>query len=174
MRLLLLMMLLAASGLVHAQSGPNADLMADFQRNRDVVLAYIDAMPDSATDYRPTPGVRTFAGQFDHIVSTNLDVAAVALRGLKAPPALGDTAVYLHNKAALRRYTGATYDNFIKSLRQAKPEQLRRRLAMYGQPPQPAIRLAALAFEHSAWTLGQLVPYLRLNGVTPPDYKMPF
>jgi hypothetical protein len=174
MRLFLLIMLLAAPGLVYAQSGPNADLLADFQRNRDVVLAYIDAMPDSATDYRPTPGVRTFAGQFDHIVSTNLDVAAVALRGLKAPPALGDTAVYLHNKAALRRYAGATYDYFLKSLWQAKPEQLQRRVAMYGQPPQPAIRLAALAFEHTVWTLGQLVPYLRLNGVTPPDYKMPF
>jgi uncharacterized damage-inducible protein DinB len=174
MRLFLLIMLLAAPGLVHAQSGPNADLLADFQRNRDVVLAYIDAMSDSATDYRPTPGVRTFAGQFDHIVSTNLDVAAVALRGLKAPPALGDTAVYLHNKAALRRYAGATYDYFLKSLWQAKPEQLQRRVAMYGQPPQPAIRLAALAFEHTVWTLGQLVPYLRLNGVTPPDYKMPF
>ena len=45
---------------------------------------------------------------------------------------------------------------------------------MYGFPPQPAIRLAALAFEHSAWTLGQVVPYLRLNGVTPPEYTMPF
>ena len=27
---------------------------------------------------------------------------------------------------------------------------------------------------HSVWTLGQLVPYLRLNGVKPPEYEMPF
>jgi uncharacterized damage-inducible protein DinB len=174
MRLFSLMILLAAPGLVQAQSDANRDLLADFQRNRDAVLAYIDAMPDSATDYRPTPGVRTFAGQFDHIVTTNLEVAAVALRGLKSAPALGDTATYLHNKAALRRYAAATYDYFLKSLRQAKPEQLQRQVAMYGQPPQPARRLAALSFEHSVWTLGQLVPYLRLNGVTPPEYKMPF
>jgi uncharacterized damage-inducible protein DinB len=174
MRLLRLVMMLAAPALAQAQSGPNRDLLADFQRNRDVVLAYIDAMPDSATDYRPTPGVRTFAGQFDHIVTTNLEVAAVALRGLKSAPALGDTAIYLHNKAALHRYAAATYDYFLKSLRQAKPEQLQRQVAMYGQPPQPAGRLGALSFEHSVWTLGQLVPYLRLNGVTPPEYKMPF
>jgi uncharacterized damage-inducible protein DinB len=174
MRLLPFMMLLAAPGLVHAQNGSNRDLLADFQRNRDAVLAYIDAMPDSATDYRPTPGVRTFAGQFDHIASTNLDVAAVALRGLKAPPALGDSTVYLHNKAALRRYAEATYDYLLKSLREAKPARLQRQVAMYGQPPQPAGRLAALSFEHSVWTLGQVVPYLRLNGVTPPEYKMPF
>jgi hypothetical protein len=174
MRLFLFVLLLAAPALAQAQAGSYPDLLTDFKRNRDVVLAYIDAMPDSAVDFRPTSGVRTLAGQFDHIVSTNLDVAAVALRGVKAAPTLGDSAVYLHNKAALRRYAAATYDYFLTSLQQAKPDQLRRKVSMYGFPPQPAIRLAALSFEHSAWTLGQVVPYLRLNGVTPPEYKMPF
>jgi hypothetical protein len=27
--------------------------------------------------------------------------------------------------------------------------------------------------EHGTWTLGQVVPYLRMNGVTPPSY-LPF
>ena len=157
-----------------AQSGLSPDLLADWQRNRTTVLAYIDAMPDSATGFRPTPGVRTFAEQFEHIVTTNLEVAAVALRGLKAPPQLGDSAVYLHDKAALRRYADTTYGYLLSALQQASPAQLRRPVAMYGQPPQPATRLAALSFEHTVWTLGQVVPYLRLNGVTPPEYKMPF
>jgi uncharacterized damage-inducible protein DinB len=157
-----------------AQGGPPADLLADWERNRTAVLAYIDAMPDSATGYRPTPGVRTFAEQFDHIVTTNLEVAAVALRGLKSPPALGDSAVYLHDKAALRRYADSTYSYLLAALKQATPARLRRPVAMYGQPPQPAVRLAALSFEHSVWTLGQVVPYLRLNGVEPPAYQMPF
>jgi uncharacterized damage-inducible protein DinB len=172
--LTLYLLSLALPGSVAAQSGAPRDLLADWERNRMAVLAYIDAMPDSATGYRPTPGVRTFAEQFDHIVTTNLEVAAIALRGLKAPPALGDSATYLHDKAALRRYADATYSYFLTSLKQATPAQLRRPVAMYGQPPQPAVRLAALSFEHSVWTLGQVVPYLRLNGVKPPDYKMPF
>jgi uncharacterized damage-inducible protein DinB len=157
-----------------AQSGLSPDLLADWQRNRSTVLAYIDAMPDSATGFRPTPGVRSLAQQFDHIVTTNLEVAAVALRGLKAAPQLGDSAVYLHDKAALRRYADTTYGYLLSALQQASPAQLRRPVAIYGQPPQPAARLAALSFEHSVWTLGQVVPYLRLNGVTPPEYRMPF
>lgn len=165
-------LLAAAAAPVRAQASP--DLVADLERNRAAVIAYIQAMPDSAAGYRPTPGVRTFAEQFDHIVSTNLDVAAIALRGLKAAPALGDTARYLHDKAALRQYGDTTYGYLLAALRQASPAQLRRPVAMYGQPPQPAARLAQLTFEHSVWTLGQLVPYLRLNGVTPPEYKMPF
>jgi uncharacterized damage-inducible protein DinB len=166
------LILVGLPALLQAQVSP--DFLADWQRNRTTVLAYIDAIPDSATGFRPTPGVRTFAQQFDHIVTTNLEVAAIALRGQKAAPALGDSAVFLHNKAALLRYAEATYDYFLKALQQATPAQLRRPVAIYGQPPQPAGRLAALSYEHSVWTLGQLVPYLRLNGVTPPEYKMPF
>lgn len=173
MRSFSLLILLAATPLV-AQSPAYPDLRADWERNRTAVLAYIDAMPDSALGFRPTRGVRSFAEQFDHIVTTNLEVAAIALRGQKTAPALGDTTVYLHDKAALRKYAESTYDYFLKAYREAKPAQLDRRVAIYGQPPQPAIRLAALAFEHSVWTLGQVVPYLRLNGVKPPDYRMPF
>jgi uncharacterized damage-inducible protein DinB len=157
-----------------AQTSLSPDALADWQRNRATVLAYIDAMPDSATGYRPTPGVRTFAQQFDHIVSTNLDVAAIALRGLKASPALGDSAVYLHDKAALRRYADSTYGYLLAALHQASPARLRQPVAMYGQPPQAVARLVQLSFEHSVWTLGQVVPYLRLNGAKPPEYKMPF
>lgn len=171
--LILLLSLLAAGPLV-AQSAVSPDLLADWQRNRATVLKYIDAMPDSATGFRPTPGVRTFAQQFDHIVSTNLDVAAIALRGLKAAPQLGDSGVYLHDKAALRRYADTTYAYLLSALKQATAAQLRRPVALYGQPPQAAGRLASLSFEHAVWTLGQLVPYLRLNGVTPPEYQMPF
>jgi uncharacterized damage-inducible protein DinB len=175
MRPLPLVLVLAVSpALALAQSSVNPDQLADWQRNRTTVLAYIDAMPDSATGFRPTPGVRTLAEQFDHIVSTNLYVGAVAVRGLKAPPALGDTAVYLHNKAELRKYADATYDYLLKALQQASSAQLRRPVSIFGQPPQPAARVVALSFEHSVWTLGQVVPYLRLNGVTPPEYKMPF
>jgi DinB superfamily len=169
-----LLLLALAPGVAPAQSSVPKDLLADWERDRTAVLAYIAAMPDSATGYRPTPGVRTFAEQFDHIVSTNLDVAAIALRGLKAAPSLGDSAVYLHDKAALQRYAAASYDYFFEALRTATATQLKRPVAMYGQPPQPAIRLVTLSLEHSVWTLGQVVPYLRLNHVTPPPYQMPF
>jgi hypothetical protein len=160
--------------MAQAQGNPYPDLLADWQRNRSTVLAYIDAMPDSATGFRPTPGVRTLAQQFDHILTTNLEVAAIALKGLKAPPALGDSAKYLHDKAALRSYAESTYAYLLDAFKTATPAQLAKPVAIYGQPPQPAVRVLALSFEHSVWTLGQVVPYLRLNGAKPPEYSMPF
>ena len=156
--LFVLTALALTAGLLQAQSSLSPDQLADWQRNRTTVLAYIDAMPDSATGFKPTPGVRSFAEQFDHIVTTNLEVAAVALKGQKAAPALGDSSVYLHDKAALRKYAAATYDYFLKALQEAKPAQLSKRVAIYGQPPQPASRLAMLSYEHAVWTLARSCP----------------
>lgn len=173
-RLALACLTLLAASPLRAQTALTPDALADWERSRVTVLRYIDAMPDSATGFRPTPGVRTFAEQFDHIVTTNYEVAAMAIRGLKAAPPLADSTRYLHDKAALRRYADTTYGYLLAALRQATPARLRQPVALYGQPPQAAARLAQLAFEHSVWTLGQLVPYLRLNGVKPPEYEMPF
>jgi hypothetical protein len=157
-----------------AQEIPKATLLADWTRNRANVLAYIDAMPDSALGFRPTPGVRSFAQQIDHIVTTNLEVAAMTLKGVKTPPHLGDSTRYLTQKAALHTYAAATYDYLLDALRAASPADLNRSSAVYGQPAQPAWRWLMLSHEHSVWTLGQVIPYLRLNQVKPPAYDMPF
>jgi hypothetical protein len=157
-----------------AASLPKDIMLVDWQRQKKNVLAYIDVMPDSAITFAPTPGVRNFAQQIEHFVGTNAEIAAIVLKGLKTPPTLGDTAAYRHNKAALRDYTVKSYDYLIDALRSATPAQLGKSFAIYNQPAAPAWRWLDLSKEHAVWTFGQLIPYLRLNKVTPPPYDMPF
>jgi hypothetical protein len=159
-----------------AQTGmpPRSIMLVDWERQKKNVLAYIDAMPDSAITFAPTPGVRNFAQQIEHFVGTNTEIAAITLRGLKQPPALGDTAAYRHKKPALREYTVKSYDYLLESLKGATPEQLSKSFTLYNQPAAPAWRWLDLSKEHAVWTFGQLIPYLRLNKVTPPPYDMPF
>ena len=165
---------LCAAAAATAQTTAPPTLRADWQRDRGNVLAYVDAMPESALAFRPTPGVRTFAQQIAHVVESDVDVAALALLGRARAPVLGDSAQYLHHQAALHAYVAAAYDFVLSAMAQATAAQWRRRSSMYGQPPEPPARWFDLAHEHSVWTLGQVVPYLRLNGVTPPPYQMPF
>ncbi len=153
---------------------PKSIMLVDWERQKKNVLAYIDAMPDSAITFAPTPGVRNFAQQIEHFVGTNTEIAAVVLRGLKTPPTLGDTTAYRHQKAALRAYTVKSYDYMIESLKPATPAQLSKSFTLYNQPAAPAWRWLDLSKEHAVWTFGQLIPYLRLNKVTPPAYDMPF
>lgn len=157
-----------------AQSPPRAMILADWERGKANVLRYVDAAPDSMLGYRPTPGVRTFAQQIQHVVESNIDVGAMAVRALASAPAIGDSARYLHEKAALRAYVSDAYDYVISGIRDAPPAALARVSSMYRQPAAPTWRWLELSQEHAVWTLGQIVPYLRLNGVTPPSYNMPF
>lgn len=172
MRSLLAATLALASLATSVRAQTKQQLVEDWERQRANVLAYIDAMPDSAMGFHPTPGVRDFAQQIVHFVSTNLEIAAIALRGLKEAPFTLDSA-QLHQKAALRDYTDRSYAYLLEALRGATPSQLLKASSVYNLPPQSASRWLSLSYEHAAWTLGQTVPYLRLNGVTPPAYKQP-
>ena len=172
MRSFLRAILLSAIVFAPAGAQTKQQLVEDWERQRTNMLAYIDAMPDSAMRFRPTAGVRDFAEQIVHAVSTNLEVAAVALRGQQAPPFTLDTAQQ-HQKAALRDYTERTYSYLLEALRSATPTQLLKPSSVYTLPPQSATRWLLLSYEHAVWTLGQTIPYMRLNGVTPPGYKQP-
>jgi hypothetical protein len=129
-------------------------------------------MPDSAMGFQPTPGVRDFAQQIVHAVSTNLEVAAMSLRGAKEAPFTLDST-QIHQKAALRDYTDRAFGYLLDALKAATPSQLLKQSSVYNLPPQSASRWLTLSYEHAVWTLGATVPYLRLNGVTPPPYKQP-
>jgi len=67
-----------------------------------------------------------------------------------------------------------SYDYLLDALKSATPAQLSKTYALYNQPAAPAWRWLELSKEHAVWTFGQLIPYLRLNKVTPPAYDMPF
>ena len=172
MRSYLIVCLALAALSSSARSQIKQQLVEDWERQRANVLAYIDVMPDSAMAFHPTPGVRDFAQQIVHAVSTNLEVAAIALRGLKEAPFTLDST-QLHQKAALREYTDRAYGYLLDALKSSTPSQLLKQSAVYNLPPQSASRWLTLSYEHAVWTLGQTVPYLRLNGVTPPAYKQP-
>ena len=167
-----LVLVLTAAGTAAAQLPAN--LRMDWERSRKNVVAYAQAMPENATGFRPTPGVRTFAEQFDHIATTNYEIAAMVIKGVAKPPAIGDSAKYLHNKAALVAHINATYDYALAAIAGVKAADLTRSVAIWGLAAQPVSRWLEMSLEHSVWTLGQTVPYLRLNNAKPPAYDIPF
>ena len=174
-RFMLACVVLAASAAPLAAQ-TKSQMVADWTRERETVLAYIDAMPDTAMTFHPTPGVRTFGEQIIHITSINLDVAARVLRGLNGAPFQYDTAATPKQKAALRDYADRSFAYVLESLRAATPAILSKTFTLpdYENNTQSAARWMEMSREHSVWTLGQTVPYLRLNGATPPPYKIPF
>lgn len=147
-------------------------LVETWQRYRANVLAFVDAMPEPLLHFRPTAGVRNFAEQIEHVVLDNVAITATAVRGERRPPELGDKGVYLHERAALRAYVEATFDYVLETLAGLDEDALAERVSLFGEAEVTRRQALDVALEHGVWTLGQLVPYLRLNGITPPAYRL--
>ena len=147
-----------------------AALITIVENHKGAVLRYIDAAPDSMLGFRPTKGVRTFAEQIEHAAGSDALIAHLAITGSMQVPTLGDSAKYLHNKAALKTYAAAAMDHTIAMLRGSSDASLEEDIVQFGNKVTRGRALMEL-LDHFPWTLGQTVPYLRLNGVTPPEYS---
>ena len=146
-------------------------LISIVENHKGAVLRYIDAAPDSMLGFRPTRGVRTFAEQMEHAAGSDAYIAHVAITGSeKGIPSMGDSAVFLHNKAALKTYAAAAMDHTIAMLRGLSDAAMDENIVQFGHKVTRSRALMEL-LDHFPWTLGQTVPYLRLNGVTPPEYS---
>jgi len=147
-----------------------AALIAVVENHKGAVLRYIDAAPDSMLGFRPTKGVRTFAEQIEHAAGSDALIAHLAITGTTKVPPMGDSAVYLHNKAALKTYAAAAMDHTVQMLRGVSDAAMLEEIVQFGNKVTRGRALMEL-LDHFPWTLGQTVPYLRLNGVTPPEYS---
>jgi hypothetical protein len=140
------------------------------ENHKGAVLRYIDAAPDSMLGFRPTKGVRTYAEQIEHAAGSDAFIAHLAITGSTKVPPMGDSAVYLHNKAALKTYAAAAMDHTIQMLKGVSDAAMLENIVQFGNKVTRGRALMEL-LDHFPWTLGQTVPYLRLNGVTPPEYS---
>ncbi len=123
--------------------------------NRIVTLA--EAFPADRFDYRPAPDVRTFAEQLRHIAFWN-EYTAAQLRG-ESPDGSA-------NELPAAEY--ATRDAILGAV-QRSFEEVRSLAAKNGIAKKPeALQSLAAMIEHNGEHYGQLVVYLRLNGIVPP------
>lgn len=162
---------MTGSNMASMRMTPRAAVLEDIERSRQNLLKYLAIAPDSMLTYRIHSGVRTYAEQLEHAAGATAMISAMALKSPRASlPA--DSAAYRRNKPALQAYINAAYDAFASQVRNATDAQLLAESTMFGMT-KPGWRWVAGALEHATWTLGQVVPYLRANGVTPPLY-LPF
>ena len=169
LRLISALALVAAVPAGAQQFLPQSTLISVVQTHKASLLRYIDVAPDSMLGFRTTPGVRNFAEQIEHAAWGDALIAHLAITGSMAVPSMGDSAVYLHNKAALRAFAIRAMDHTVEMLRGVKDADMLTEVNMFGSKV-PRFRGLMELLDHFPWTLGQTVPYLRMNGVTPPAY----
>ena len=141
-----------------------------------VILSTADAMPADKYQFVPTDGefkgVRTFAEQVKHLSATNHILAAAAL-GEEPPADAGDETgpEMVRTKAEILEYAQTSFAH----LRKAIDEIGGQNPIVKTSPISPLkggevtrISLIVEALIHVFDHYGQMVEYLRMNGVVPP------
>lgn len=154
-----------------AAQSMGASLADDFQRQRDNVLAMVDAMPESGLRTSPTDGVRDFAQQIEHVVQGNVGIIQSGYDRPVELPQL-DPEVYLNSKAELKAMVNAGYDIIKEMLETMSDDEMMADAQLFGQATVKKWKLVQTAYEHAVWTLGATVPYVRSQGGTPPGFNL--
>jgi len=144
------------------------------------IMEVAEAMPEDKFNFSPETlnipgsdykGVRTFAAQLKHVAASNYFIWS-PLTGEKLPEGLkdgngpenlktkADIVKFLKDSFALGHKAAATLttENMLQTAEHSKSARLH--LAMFG---------VAHAYDH----YGQMVEYLRMNGIVPPASRAP-
>lgn len=151
---------------------PHDVMLGDWARFRANVVAFVEVMPEDGFDFRPTPEVRSFAEQIEHVVTASVGMVATGVEGHADPPAFGSRQVYLTHKDALLVFVNEAFDYVEQAIRSRSTADLARDGRLFEQVTLPRWRILEIAREHGIWTLGSVVPYVRLNGLEPPGYTL--
>jgi uncharacterized damage-inducible protein DinB len=142
------------------------DVQADWERTRGLVVGLADAMPEDKFGYKTTPAQRSYAEQVMHIVQT--DVLLLGSIGAKTPvPTLNPKAT---SKADVMAALRQSYDFGTAVIKEFDDAQLNERVKSlpFLGPLTSRLRVIYGSMQHSNDIYGQMVVYVRLNGITPP------
>ncbi len=130
-----------------------------------------DAMPEDKYNFAPTSGefkgVRTFAEQVKHAAATNYLIFAAVL-GEKSP-ASDENGPALKTKAEIMKYLRDSFAYGHKAVATINEKNLVEEIkSPFGRGTATRLGLTTLIAVHGSNHYGQMVVYLRMNGIIPP------
>jgi uncharacterized damage-inducible protein DinB len=140
------------------------------------IVEAADAMPADKYGFAPTEGefrgVRTFGKQVKHLAATNYILAAAAL-GEEPPGDAGDELgpEAIRTKAEIIDYLNGSFAHLQKAIDAIGDQKLAVKSSPISPLPANTVTRLALVVEacvHAFNHYGQMVEYLRMNGVVPP------
>jgi uncharacterized damage-inducible protein DinB len=161
-----LFLMIASTGFSQKAPVTMSEFVQSWKNTKAYTLAVAEAMPAESYDFKPTPEEMSFSGQMIHIGHANYAWFAGVLGEKRtiADPKKDD-------KTTVVAYLRDTFDYCIAALDRITLSQLNQSLPGVGGRDSGSGRDALLnMYMHVAHHRGQAVVYLRLKGITPPDY----
>ena len=138
------------------------------------VVSAADAMPPEKYSFAPTAGeftgVRTFAQQIKHLAANNFRMAAYILNQTPTPEQESEAGPdTVQSKAQIMDYLKGSFTALHRAVAAIDEGNMLKPMAASPSPLQKTrLQLAVDALVHSNDHYGQIVEYLRMNGIIPP------
>lgn len=129
-------------------------------------LDLANAMPDERYTFKPAETEMTFGKQLQHMAQ-NLEMICTRYLGAELP----EYELNLPNqdKALVLPRLAKAFDFAISAVKNLTPDQLDDEVDFFAGK-KIKMQMVNLLNDHQAHHRGQLIVYLRLNGITPPPY----
>ncbi len=133
-----------------------------------------EAMPEDKFTFAPTngefKGVRTFGQQIKHVAAVNYELGAAILEE-KPPVDIGDESgpASVTTKADILKYLSDSFAYVHKAIQTINDKNLVQTVkSPFGEGKVTRLGLATSVAWHGFDHYGQMVEYLRMNGIVPP------
>ena len=143
-----------------------------WQTGRDYTLEFAKAMPDADFAFKPTPEVFSFAEQLLHLAGTNYWFFS-AIKGEKSPKPQDTFAAEGKKKEEVVKILVESFkygDEVINGFTEKSAAEL----VILGSNKLAKWKLILFCVDHIVHHRGQMVTYLRLKGIKPPQYRAGF
>ena len=133
-----------------------------------------EAMPEDKFGFAPTEGefkgVRTFGQQIKHVATVNYELGSALLQE-KPPVDVNDESgpAWIKSKADIMKYLKESFDYVHKAIATINEKNLIETVkSPFGEGMVTRLGLATSVAWHGFDHYGQMVEYLRMNGIVPP------
>jgi uncharacterized damage-inducible protein DinB len=180
-----LMVLLTCSSAAHAQASEPlkqrtiAETLDSWITTAEQhVVPAADAMREDKYSFAPDQtcgefkGVRTFAQQLKHLAANNYGIAALILGQKRTADMENETGPdSVRTKAEIMEYVNGSFAALHEAVATIDEKNVVQATASPSQWQKTRLSFAMDAVAHSFDHYGQLVEYLRMNGIVPPDSR---
>lgn len=147
------------------------NLLKDWQGQKKTMMDIADAMPADKFDYKATPAERNYGEQVLHVAQVNMFLLKLVGGKATAPAVDVKTAT---TKEQMIKAMADTYDYGTALLQEQTDASLMESVnAPKFMGPSVRARIFWFLMSHSDDIYGQMVVYLRLNGIVPPASRKP-
>ena len=152
---------------------PGEALVAIISIGEKEFTSAADAMPEDKYSFAPTngefKGVRTFAQQVKHVAAVNY-IFASSILGEKPPIDVGgeNGPDSVKSKAEILKFLKDSFAYLTKALNSITDKNQLDQVTVFGEMKMARASVGAFSTAHPFDHYGQMVEYLRMNGIVPP------